>query len=66
MTRDRRGRLYVAANPVGEVIRVDPETKDTCVIASGLMLTSSVRFGQDPAGNAEASTSPGSTAPCGA
>jgi sugar lactone lactonase YvrE len=48
MTRDRRGRLYVAANPTGEVIRVNPETKVTCVIASGLSLTSSVRFGRGP------------------
>jgi sugar lactone lactonase YvrE len=48
MTRDQRGRLYVAANPTGEVIRVNPETQDTCVIAAGLMLTSSVRFGQGP------------------
>jgi sugar lactone lactonase YvrE len=48
LTRDRQGNLYVAANPTGEVIRVDPETAETCIIASGLTLTSSVRFGKGP------------------
>jgi hypothetical protein len=48
MTRDRKGNLYVAANPVGQVIRVDPDTEETCTIASGLTLTSSVRFGHGP------------------
>ncbi len=38
------GRLYVAANGAGEVLRVDPSTGSACVLASGLVNPSSVRF----------------------
>jgi hypothetical protein len=51
MTMDRRGVLYVAVNrlpPDGEVIRFDPQTSETCVIASGLGSPSSVKFGSGP------------------
>lgn len=39
------GRVYMALNGAGKVVRVDPATGDTCEIATGLPLTSSVRFG---------------------
>lgn len=48
MTRDRRGRLYIAANIAGEVIRLNPETGASCVIASGLRNPSAVKFGRGP------------------
>jgi sugar lactone lactonase YvrE len=40
------GVLYVAANGAGEVIRLDPRTKRSCVVASGLMTTSAVKQGR--------------------
>jgi len=46
MTIDRRGRLYIAANLSGEVIRLNPDTGATCVIASGLGNPSAVKFGR--------------------
>jgi sugar lactone lactonase YvrE len=39
------GALYVAANSAGEVIRLDPRTGASCVVASGLTTISSVRQG---------------------
>jgi hypothetical protein len=46
MTIDRRGRLYIAANLTGEVIRVNPDSGASCVIASGLQNPSAVKFGR--------------------
>ncbi len=46
MTIDRRGRLYIAANASGEVIRLNPDTGASCVIASGLRNPSAVKFGR--------------------
>ena len=46
MTIDRRGRLYIAANLGGEVIRLNPDTEASCVIASGLQFPSAVKFGR--------------------
>ena len=48
MTIDRRGRLYITANVAGEVIRLNPATEASCVIASGLHNPSSVKFGRGP------------------
>jgi sugar lactone lactonase YvrE len=48
MTIDRRGRLYITANLAGEVIRLNPETGATCVLASGLHNPSAVKFGRGP------------------
>jgi sugar lactone lactonase YvrE len=48
MTIDRRGRLYIAANIAGEVIRLNPRTGTTCVLASGLRNPSAVKFGRGP------------------
>jgi sugar lactone lactonase YvrE len=48
MTRDRHGRLYIAANIAGEVIRLNPDTGASCVIASGLRNPSAVKFGRGP------------------
>jgi SMP-30/Gluconolactonase/LRE-like region len=46
MTIDGRGRLYITANLAGEVIRLNPKTGASCVIASGLQNPSSVKFGR--------------------
>lgn len=48
MTVDGSGLLYIAANSAGEVIRLDPVTKDACVIASGMRNTSAVKLGAGP------------------
>jgi hypothetical protein len=48
MTIDRAGVLYIAANGVGEVIRLDPATGKHCVIVSGLQNPSSLKFGRGP------------------
>jgi hypothetical protein len=52
MDIDRDGVLYIAVNrypdSTGEVIRFDPQTRATCVIASGLQAPSSVKFGRGP------------------
>jgi hypothetical protein len=48
LTIDRAGDLYIAANrpaPTGELIRLDPATGASCVIASGLGDPSAVKFG---------------------
>jgi sugar lactone lactonase YvrE len=57
LTIDRAGNLYIAANlpaPLGEVIRLDPKTKQQCVIASGLGDPSAVKFGSGPGWNPRA------------
>jgi hypothetical protein len=51
LTIDRAGDLYLAANrpaPLGEVIRLDPSTGASCMIASGLGDPSAVKFGCGP------------------
>jgi hypothetical protein len=40
------GALYVTANGAGEVIRLDPLTKRSCVVADGLMNPSAVKQGR--------------------
>lgn len=40
------GKLYVAANLAGEIIRLDPLTKQSCVVVSGLRNTSAVKQGR--------------------
>jgi hypothetical protein len=45
LTLARSGALYVAANSAGEIIRLDPRTGGSCVVASGLTTISSVRQG---------------------
>jgi sugar lactone lactonase YvrE len=45
MTIDGKGRLFIAAFVAGEVIRLNPATGASCVIASGLVQPTSVRFG---------------------
>ena len=49
MTRTDEGILYVVANGLGELLRVDPITGDACLVASGLRNPSSVRIA--PAGS---------------
>jgi sugar lactone lactonase YvrE len=51
LTIDRDGDLYLASNrpsPLGELIRLDPVTGGSCVIASGLADPSAVKFGCGP------------------
>ena len=50
MTSTPDGTLYVVANGMGELLRVDPVTGDACLVASGLQNPSSVRIA--PAGSA--------------
>lgn len=42
------GNAYVTMNVAGQVQQVDPDTGATCVVAEGLPLSSSVRFGSGP------------------
>ncbi|WP_143546063.1 MULTISPECIES: SMP-30/gluconolactonase/LRE family protein [unclassified Rhodococcus (in: high G+C Gram-positive bacteria)] len=39
------GTVYLAQNLAGRVVRIDPETGSSCVMATGVPLTSSVAFG---------------------
>ncbi|WP_237669392.1 SMP-30/gluconolactonase/LRE family protein [Rhodococcus sp. BS-15] len=39
------GTVYLAQNLAGRVVRIDPESGSSCVIATGVPLTSSVAFG---------------------
>jgi streptogramin lyase len=50
MTRSDDGTLYVVANGMGELLRVDPISGDSCLVASGLQSPSSVRIA--PTGSA--------------
>ena len=49
MTRSHDGTLYVVANGLGELLRVDPLTGEACLVASGLQNPASVRIA--PAGS---------------
>lgn len=42
------GALYIALNVAGAILRVDPETGDSCRVAEGIPLVSSVAFGTGP------------------
>jgi sugar lactone lactonase YvrE len=46
LTLGADGRIYVALNVAGKVVRVDPDTGAQCTIAGGLPLSSSLRFGR--------------------
>jgi sugar lactone lactonase YvrE len=46
LTISTSGKLYIAANLSGEVIRLDPITKQSCVIASGITNASAVKQGR--------------------
>jgi sugar lactone lactonase YvrE len=46
LTLASSGVLYLAANGSGEVIRLDPRTKRSCVVVSGLRNTSAVKQGR--------------------
>ncbi|MFC4128422.1 SMP-30/gluconolactonase/LRE family protein [Nocardia rhizosphaerae] len=48
LTVDADGTVYVALNAAGRIQRVDLDTGQTCAIADGLPLSSSVRFGAGP------------------
>jgi sugar lactone lactonase YvrE len=45
MTRDRGDNLFVAANPIGELWRVQPDG-NACVVADGLGMASAVAHGR--------------------
>ncbi|MCW2499509.1 MAG: hypothetical protein JWN87_1185 [Frankiales bacterium] len=49
LTLASSGALYVTANGAGEVLRLDPRTGQSCVIASGLQNPSAVKQGRDRA-----------------
>ena len=44
MTRTGEGTLYVVANGLGELLRVDPITGEACLVASGFQNPASVRI----------------------
>ena len=48
MTADAAGNLYIAANGSGEVLRLDPLSGSSCVVASGLQNPSAIEFGAGP------------------
>jgi len=48
LTMGADGQLYVALNVAGRILRVDPDSGTQCTIASGLPLSSSLRFGRGP------------------
>lgn len=48
MTMGRDGLLYIAANGMGRIWSLDPETGAKCIIASGLMNPTAVKFGRGP------------------
>lgn len=45
MTVGPDGRIYLAQNLAGRILRIDPKDGSSCVIATGMPLTTSVRFG---------------------
>jgi hypothetical protein len=45
MTMDANGILYLTANGSGEVLRLDPISGQSCVLASGLQNPSAIEFG---------------------
>ncbi len=48
LTLGTDGYLYVALNVAGQVVRVDPATGASCLVARGVPLASSLRFGLGP------------------
>ncbi|WP_433659283.1 SMP-30/gluconolactonase/LRE family protein [Nocardia sp. CA-128927] len=42
------GGVYLALNAAGRVVRVDPDTGSSCVIADGIPFATSARFGAGP------------------
>lgn len=46
MTIDTEGILYITANGMGRIWRLDPGTGESCVIADGLQTPSAVKFGR--------------------
>ncbi len=42
------GKVYVALNVAGSVVRVDPDSGATCTLATGMPLSSAVAFGSGP------------------
>ncbi|WP_143546672.1 SMP-30/gluconolactonase/LRE family protein [Rhodococcus sp. 06-235-1A] len=45
LTVGEDGAVYLAQNLAGRVVRIDPESGSSCVMATGVPLTSSVAFG---------------------
>ncbi|UCD24194.1 MAG: SMP-30/gluconolactonase/LRE family protein [Gemmatimonadota bacterium] len=46
LAMDELGRIYVAANGTGQILRVDPETGDVVLIAEDMPGAASIAFGQ--------------------
>jgi outer membrane protein assembly factor BamB len=45
MTFGKDGALYITANGTGRVWRLDPESGESCIIASGLQNPTAAKFG---------------------
>ncbi len=48
MTFGTDGNLYITANGMGRIFRLDPETGERCTIASGLQNPTAAKFGRGP------------------
>jgi len=46
LAMDELGRIYVAANGAGQIVRIDPETGDVVLIAENMPGAASIAFGQ--------------------
>jgi sugar lactone lactonase YvrE len=46
LAMDELGRVYVAANGSGEIWRIDPESRETVLIAENMPGAASIAFGQ--------------------
>jgi gluconolactonase len=48
MTFGKDGNLYITANGMGRIWRLDPKKGDRCIIASGLQNPTAAKFGRGP------------------
>jgi hypothetical protein len=48
MTFGKDGNLYITANGMGRIWRLDPATGERCIIASGLQNPTAAKFGRGP------------------
>ncbi|MBI2061279.1 MAG: SMP-30/gluconolactonase/LRE family protein [Nitrospirae bacterium] len=46
LAMDEKGRVYVAANIIGKIYRIDPKSPDPVVVASGIQGVASLAFGR--------------------
>ncbi len=48
MALGRDGKLYITANGMGRIWKLDPVTGESCAIVSGLTNPTAVKFGRGP------------------